>query len=152
MSLSHLETRITTVFCTCGPGQSDPSLSLWSAHSGAERAERRRSSRSSRTGDSPASQEIQSLRRSRTSHSRTRRKGQEKNKYCDVSIWSGDRSFRCAGHLSLAPEKVILQDMLSDIPRISSISQLRPMEYWEKAAATLPNYEGPWQPPTILKE
>ncbi|KAL6486844.1 hypothetical protein MHYP_G00034700 [Metynnis hypsauchen] len=153
MCLSHMETRITAVFCTGGPDLSDPSFSLWSARSGAGSAERRRArSRSSRTRDSPASQEIQSLRPSSTSHPRTRRKGREKNKYCYVSIWSGDRSFKCAGHLLLAPEKVFLQDMLSDTPRYSSISQLRPMEYWEKAAATLPSCEGPWQPPTILKE
>ncbi|KAL7889643.1 hypothetical protein AOLI_G00019010 [Acnodon oligacanthus] len=145
-----METHVTTVFCTGGPDQTDPSFSLWSAHSGAER--RRTRSRSSRTGDSPMSQQNQSLRPSSTSHPRTKRKGQEKNKYCYVSIWSGDRGFKCAGHLLLAPDKVVLQDMLSDIPCYSSISQLRPMEYWEKAAATLPNYEGPWQPPSILKE
>ncbi|XP_015200326.1 protein Dok-7 isoform X2 [Lepisosteus oculatus] len=43
-------------------------------------------------------------------------------------------------------EDEFLEDMLADNPRYKSTSQQKPMEYWEKAAADLPVYQGPWKP------
>lgn len=61
-------------------------------------------------------------------------------------MWTGEGKLRQSGRHLPAPEAEFLEDMLSDKPRFQSNSQAKPMEYWEKAAATLPEYQGPWQP------
>ncbi|KAG5286266.1 hypothetical protein AALO_G00012880 [Alosa alosa] len=66
-----------------------------------------------------------------------------------VNVWSGEGKLRQSGRHLPAPEDEFLKDMLSDQPRFQSNSQAKPMEYWEKAAATLPEYLGPWQPPVV---
>ncbi|MGH0144776.1 UNVERIFIED_CONTAM: hypothetical protein FKN15_037000 [Acipenser sinensis] len=65
-------------------------------------------------------------------------------------IWGGNEKFRTPGpNLCIflpVPEDEFIKDMLSDNPCYKSNSQKKPMEYWEKAAAELPTYQGPWCP------
>ncbi|KAG7333792.1 hypothetical protein KOW79_002199 [Hemibagrus wyckioides] len=57
----------------------------------------------------------------------------------------GDWRFKQTGRFLPAPEKLFLEDMLSDNPWYLSNNQLNPSVFWEEAAATLPEYQGPWQ-------
>ena len=64
----------------------------------------------------------------------------------NVNVWTGEGKLSPSGRYLQAPEDKFLEDMLSDQPRFQSNSQVKPMKYWEKAAATIPEYRGPWQP------
>ncbi|KAJ8411074.1 hypothetical protein AAFF_G00181090 [Aldrovandia affinis] len=61
------------------------------------------------------------------------------------SIWDKGRNRRQVTTLPVSEEE-FLKDMLSNRPRFRSRSQLKPMRYWKRMAATVPAYQGPWQP------
>ncbi|KAF7710170.1 hypothetical protein HF521_009042, partial [Silurus meridionalis] len=84
-----------------------------------------------------------------TSHSSygTRRSSQKKQ---PSNQSAGDGRFIKSVWFLRTTEKLFLEDMLSDNPRYLSNSQLKPSEYWEEAAATLPEYQGPWRPALFL--
>ncbi|GAA6081020.1 uncharacterized protein LOC117596360, partial [Tachysurus ichikawai] len=59
------------------------------------------------------------------------------------NLSKGDWKFKQIGWFLPTTEKLFLEDMLSDNPQYLSNNQLKPLEYWEEAAATLPEFQGP---------